>query len=105
MCFLLINPPLDCPIGDQGGGGELQDLSLGYGRSVSRFSERKRVVADEDLGPLVATDMTRCIHCTRCIRVTGEIAGTYELGGMMRGENLQIGTYDDRQSTRLNSSH
>src|SRR3546814_16367658 len=71
-------------------------LSLGYGRSVSRFSERKRVVADEDLGPLVATDMTRCIHCTRCIRVTGEIAGTYELGGMMRGATLQIGTYDGK---------
>src|SRR3546814_7329999 len=74
-------------------------LSLGYGRSVSRFSERKRVVADEDLGPLVATDMTRCIHCTRCIRVTGEIAGTYELGGVMRGENLQLGTYDGKPLT------
>src|SRR3546814_4451414 len=99
MEFLLINHPLDCPICDQGGECELQDLSLGYGRSVSRFSERKRVVADEDLGPLVATDMTRCIHCTRCIRVTGEIAGTYELGGMMRGENLQIGTYDGKPLT------
>src|SRR3546814_102185 len=99
MEFLLINHPLDCPICDQGGECELQDLSLGYGRSVSRFSERKRVVADEDLGPLVATDMTRCIHCTRCIRVTGEIAGTYELGGMMRGENLQIGIYDGKPLT------
>ena len=82
MEFLLINHPLDCPICDQGGECELQDLSLGYGRSVSRFSERKRVVADEDMGPLVATDMTRCIQCTRCVRFTAEIAGTYELGGM-----------------------
>ncbi len=96
MEFLLINHPLDCPICDQGGECELQDLSLGYGRSVSRFAERKRVVADEDLGPLVATEMTRCIQCTRCVRFTAEIAGTYELGGMQRGENLQIGTYDGK---------
>ncbi|MBE2291178.1 MAG: NADH-quinone oxidoreductase subunit G, partial [Xanthomonadaceae bacterium] len=96
MEFLLINHPLDCPVCDQGGECELQDLSLGYGRSVSRFSERKRVVADEDIGPLVATEMTRCIQCTRCVRFTGEIAGTYELGGMYRGENLQIGTFDGK---------
>lgn len=96
MEFLLINHPLDCPICDQGGECELQDVSLGYGRSVSRFSERKRVVADEDLGPLVATEMTRCIHCTRCVRFTAEIAGTYELGGMQRGERLEIGTYDGK---------
>ena len=99
MEFLLINHPLDCPVCDQGGECELQDLSVGYGRSVSRFVERKRVVADEDLGPLVATEMTRCIHCTRCIRVTAEIAGTYELGGMQRGEGLQIGTYDGKPLT------
>ncbi|MFO7339435.1 MAG: NADH-quinone oxidoreductase subunit NuoG [Lysobacteraceae bacterium] len=99
MEFLLINHPLDCPICDQGGECELQDLSLGYGRSVSRFAERKRVVPDEDLGPLVATEMTRCIQCTRCIRFTAEIAGTYELGGMYRGENLQIGTYDGKPLT------
>ena len=99
MEFLLINHPLDCPICDQGGECELQDMSLGYGRSVSRFVERKRVVADEDFGPLVASDMTRCIQCTRCIRVTAEIAGTYELGGMQRGENLQIGTYDGKPLT------
>ena len=99
MEFLLINHPLDCPICDQGGECELQDLSLGYGRSVSRFSERKRVVADEDMGPLVATDMTRCIQCTRCVRFTAEVAGTYELGGMQRGENLQIGTYDGKPLT------
>ncbi len=99
MEFLLINHPLDCPVCDQGGECELQDLSMGYGRSVSRFVERKRVVADEDLGPLVATEMTRCIQCTRCIRFTADIAGTYELGGMMRGENLQIGTYDGKPLT------
>ncbi|MGY0557122.1 MULTISPECIES: NADH-quinone oxidoreductase subunit NuoG [unclassified Lysobacter] len=99
MEFLLINHPLDCPICDQGGECELQDLSLGYGRSVSRFAERKRVVADEDIGPLVATEMTRCIHCTRCVRFTAEIAGTYELGGMYRGEDLQIGTYDGKPLT------
>ncbi len=93
MEFLLINHPLDCPICDQGGECELQDVAMGYGRSVSRFAERKRVVADEDLGPLVATDMTRCIHCTRCVRFVSEIAGTYELGGMSRGETLEIGTY------------
>ncbi len=99
MEFLLINHPLDCPICDQGGECELQDLSLGYGRSVSRFSERKRTVADEDMGPLVATEMTRCIQCTRCVRFTADIAGTYELGGMQRGENLQIGTYDGKPLT------
>lgn len=93
MEFLLINHPLDCPICDQGGECELQDVALGYGRSVSRFTERKRTVADENIGPLVATEMTRCIQCTRCVRFTSEIAGTYELGGMSRGENLQIGTY------------
>ena len=99
MEFLLINHPLDCPICDQGGECELQDVALGYGRSVSRFNERKRVVADEDLGPLVATEMTRCIQCTRCVRFTADVAGTYELGGMYRGENLQIGTYDGKPLT------
>jgi NADH-quinone oxidoreductase subunit G len=93
MEFLLINHPLDCPICDQGGECELQDVSLGYGRSVSRYNERKRTVADENIGPLIATEMTRCIQCTRCVRFTSEIAGTYELGGMSRGENLEIGTY------------
>jgi NADH-quinone oxidoreductase subunit G len=93
MEFLLINHPLDCPICDQGGECELQDMSLGYGRSVSRFTERKRVVADENIGPLIATDMTRCIQCTRCVRFLDEISGTRELGGMGRGEQLEIGTY------------
>ncbi|MGB0132716.1 NADH-quinone oxidoreductase subunit NuoG, partial [Dokdonella sp.] len=84
---------LDCPICDQGGECELQDLSMGYGRSVSRFVETKRTIPDENLGPLVETEMTRCIQCTRCVRVMAEVAGTYELGGMERGERLQIGTY------------
>ncbi|MCX7556592.1 NADH-quinone oxidoreductase subunit NuoG [Xanthomonadaceae bacterium JHOS43] len=93
MEFLLINHPLDCPVCDQGGECELQDVAMGYGRSVSRYVERKRVVPDENLGPLVASDMTRCIQCTRCVRFTSEIAGTYELGGMGRGDRLEIGTY------------
>lgn len=96
MEFLLINHPLDCPICDQGGECELQDTALGYGQVQSRYRERKRVVADENLGPLVATHMTRCIHCTRCVRFTSEIAGTYELGGLSRGDEMQIGTYDGR---------
>ena len=96
MEFLLINHPLDCPICDQGGECELQDLSMGYGRSVSRFSERKRTVADENIGPLVATEMTRCIHCTRCVRFVGEIAGTYELGDMSRADSHVVGTYIGR---------
>ena len=93
MEFLLINHPLDCPICDQGGECELQDLSLGYGRDVSRFVEAKRAVADEDIGPLIATEMTRCIHCTRCVRFLEHIAGQKELGGIGRGENTRIGTY------------
>ncbi len=96
MEFLLVNHPLDCPICDQGGECELQDVAMGYGRSVSRFSERKRSVPDEDLGPLVATDMTRCIHCTRCVRFMDDIAGTTELGGMFRGEHMEIGTFIGR---------
>ncbi|MDO5609331.1 MAG: NADH-quinone oxidoreductase subunit NuoG [Pseudomonadota bacterium] len=99
MEFLLINHPLDCPICDQGGECELQDVSVGYGRGISRYSEKKRVVADEDMGPLVASEMTRCIQCTRCVRFTADIAGTYELGGMQRGENLQIGTFDGKPLT------
>jgi len=96
MEFLLINHPLDCPICDQGGECELQDVSLGYGRSVSRFTERKRVVADEDIGPLVATEMTRCIHCTRCVRVLSDITGSHEFGDMDRGDRHVIGTYIGR---------
>ncbi|MBP6534803.1 MAG: NADH-quinone oxidoreductase subunit NuoG [Arenimonas sp.] len=96
MEFLLVNHPLDCPICDQGGECELQDVSMGYGRSVSRYVDRKRVVPDEDMGPLVATDMTRCIQCTRCVRFSADVAGTFELGGIYRGENLQIGTFDGK---------
>jgi len=96
MEFLLINHPLDCPICDQGGECELQDLAMGFGRDISRFNERKRVVKDKDLGPLVSTDMTRCIHCTRCVRFTSEIAGFQELGTTGRGEDMEIGTYIER---------
>jgi len=92
MEFLLINHPLDCPICDQGGECELQDQAMGYGRSVSRFTERKRVVKDKDVGPLVQTEMTRCIHCTRCVRFLEEIAGTSEMGGAGRGDRVEIGT-------------
>ena len=73
MEFLLINHPLDCPICDQGGECELQDLAMGYGRGVSRYNDNKRVVKDKNIGPLVSTDMTRCIHCTRCVRFGEEI--------------------------------
>ena len=96
MEFLLINHPLDCPICDQGGECELQDLALEYGSDVSRYSEARRVVLDPDLGPLVSTDMTRCIHCTRCVRFTEEIAGEQELGAFGRGEFMKIGTYIQR---------
>ena len=92
MEFLLINHPLDCPICDQGGECELQDQAMGYGRSVSRFTERKRVVKDKNVGPLIQTEMTRCIHCTRCVRFLEEIAGTSEMGGSGRGDRLEIGT-------------
>ncbi|MBI4988017.1 MAG: NADH-quinone oxidoreductase subunit G [Rhodocyclales bacterium] len=90
MEFLLINHPLDCPICDQGGECQLQDLSVGYGQSASRYQEEKRVVVNKNLGPLIATDMTRCIHCTRCVRFTQEIAGWMELGQAFRGEHAEI---------------
>ena len=90
MEFLLINHPLDCPICDQGGECQLQDLAVGYGESASKYEEEKRVVPDKDLGPLVATDMTRCINCTRCIRFTAEIAGFMELGQSYRGERAEV---------------
>jgi NADH-quinone oxidoreductase subunit G len=93
MEFLLINHPLDCPICDQGGECELQDLAVGFGRDVSRYNEGKRSVADESLGPLIATDMTRCIQCTRCIRFTEEIAGIQELGMIGRGEHMSVRSY------------
>jgi NADH-quinone oxidoreductase subunit G len=96
MEFLLINHPLDCPICDQGGECELQDLAMGFGGDVSRYREGKRVVKDKDIGPLIATDMTRCIHCTRCVRFGEEIAGVRELGATGRGEHMEIGTFVER---------
>jgi len=93
MEFLLINHPLDCPICDQGGECQLQDLAVGYGASGSRYEEPKRVVENKDLGPLISTDMTRCIHCTRCVRFGQEIAGIMELGMIGRGEHAEIITF------------
>lgn len=99
MEFLLINHPLDCPICDQGGECELQDLAMGYGSDVSRYNEGKRVVKDKNIGPLVQTEMTRCIHCTRCVRFGQEIAGLPELGATGRGEDMEIGTYVEKTMT------
>ncbi|MGE3622392.1 MAG: NADH-quinone oxidoreductase subunit NuoG [Bdellovibrionales bacterium] len=93
MEMLLINHPLDCPICDQGGECDLQDQAMAYGFDRSRYAEMKRAVKDKDLGPLVETHMTRCIHCTRCVRFMDEIAGTPEMGGLFRSENMEIGTY------------
>ncbi|WP_027135325.1 NADH-quinone oxidoreductase subunit NuoG [Geminicoccus roseus] len=88
--LLLINHPLDCPICDQGGECDLQDITLFYGPDHSRFAENKRPVPDKNLGPLVSTHMTRCIHCTRCIRFLDEVAGVEELGAVSRGEHMEI---------------
>ncbi len=93
MEMLLINHPLDCPICDQGGECDLQDQAMAYGFDRSRYAEMKRAVTDKELGPLVKTVMTRCIHCTRCVRFVDEIAGTPELGGLNRNEHMEIGTY------------
>ncbi len=93
MEFLLINHPLDCPICDQGGECDLQDQAMAYGFDHSRFKENKRSVTDKNLGPLVETHMTRCIHCTRCIRFSTEVAGVEVLGATGRGENMEVGTY------------
>ena len=91
MEFLLINHPLDCPICDQGGECQLQDLSVGYGGSASRYTEEKRVVLRKDLGPLVAAEeMSRCIQCTRCVRFGEEIGGVMELGMINRGEHASV---------------
>ena len=99
MEFLLINHPLDCPVCDQGGECELQDLSMGYGSSASHFDECKRAVANENLGPLVATEMTRCILCTRCVRFGNEIAGLPQLGVTERGGHAEISTYVEQAVT------
>jgi len=93
MEFLLINHPLDCPVCDQGGECELQDVAMGYGDDASRYVEKKRIVPDNNIGPLIATDMTRCIHCTRCVRFGDEIAGMREMGATGRGEHMTIGTF------------
>lgn len=93
MEFLLINHPLDCPICDQGGECELQDLSMGYGSPDSYYTQGKRSVKDQDIGPLISTDMTRCIQCTRCVRFGDEVAGLRELGAIGRGEHMEISTY------------
>ena len=92
MEFLLINHPLDCPICDQGGECDLQDQAMAFGRGVSRYDERKRAVAEKDFGPLIKTEMTRCIHCTRCVRFMEEVAGVPELGSLWRGEDMEIAT-------------
>ncbi|MFT5219058.1 MAG: NADH-quinone oxidoreductase subunit G [Planctomycetota bacterium] len=96
MEFLLINHPLDCPICDQGGECELQDVAMGFGEGISKYTEQKRVVMDKNIGPLIATDFTRCIHCTRCVRFGDEIAGLPELGATGRGESMEIGTYIEK---------
>ena len=93
MEFLLANHPLDCPVCDQGGECDLQDQSMYYGVDKSRFNESKRKVPEKNMGPLIKTQMTRCIHCTRCIRFATEVAGVPELGAIGRGEDMQITTY------------
>lgn len=97
--FLLAHHPLDCPICDQGGECDLQDITMAYGRGTSRYEEPKRAVADKDMGPLVKTHMTRCIHCTRCVRFVQDVAGIQELGGISRGEDMEITTYLDKVLT------
>jgi NADH-quinone oxidoreductase subunit G len=96
MEFLLANHPLDCPICDQGGECDLQDMAVGYGSDRSRFTEGKRAVEDKDIGPLIKTVMTRCIHCMRCVRFATEIAGIEEFGATGRGENVKVGTYVEK---------
>ena len=99
MEFLLINHPLDCPICDQGGECDLQDQAMAYGVDGSRFHENKRAVEDKNIGPLIKTIMTRCIHCTRCVRFMTEVAGVSELGAIGRGEDMEITTYLERGMT------
>ncbi len=99
MEFLLINHPLDCPICDQGGECDLQDQAMAYGTGISRYKEHKRSVENKYMGPIVKTEMTRCIHCTRCVRFATEIAGVPELGAFGRGEHMEIGTYVEKTLT------
>src|ERR1044071_2955725 len=99
MEFLLINHPLDCPICDQGGEGDLQDQAMGYGRDDSRYQENKRAVEEKYMGPLIKTVMTRCIQCTRCVRFITEVAGVPDIGLISRGEDVEITTYLDKAVT------
>lgn len=99
MEFLLINHPLDCPICDQAGECDLQDQAMAYGKAESRYEEDKRAVVDKDFGPLVKTQMTRCIHCTRCVRFITDVAGIPEIGTLYRGENMEIATYLEKAIT------
>lgn len=93
MEFMLINHPLDCPICDQGGECDLQDQAMGYGTAESRYLEPKRAVENKNMGPLISTIMTRCIHCTRCVRFSTEVAGVNDMGAIGRGESMEITTY------------
>ena len=99
MEFLLINHPLDCPICDQGGECDLQDQAMAYGRGGSRYEDNKRAVTEKNMGPLIKTVMTRCIHCTRCVRFAEEVAGVEEIGAIYRGENMQITSYLEKAVT------
>ncbi len=99
MEFLLINHPLDCPICDQGGECDLQDQAMEYGTGISRYTEHKRAVEDKYMGPVIKTEMTRCIHCTRCVRFATQVAGVPELGAYGRGEHMEIGTYVEKALT------
>ncbi len=96
MEFLLINHPLDCPICDQGGECDLQDQAFKYGSGKSRYNENKRAVVEKDMGPLVKTEMTRCIHCMRCVRFATDIAGVEEIGSIGRGEHMEVTTYVEK---------
>ncbi len=104
MEFLLINHPLDCPICDQGGECDLQDQALFYGADTSRFEENKRAVPDKDMGPLIKTTMTRCIHCTRCIRFAEEVAGVPSIGAVGRSEHMEITTLERAVESELSGN-
>ncbi len=105
MEFLLINHPLDCPICDQGGECDLQDQAMAYGRGASRYDENKRAVTEKYMGPLIKTQMTRCIHCTRCVRFSEEVAGVDEIGALYRGEDMQITTYLEKAASHEMSAN
>src|SRR5690606_30302788 len=104
MEFLLINHPLDCPICDQGGECDLQDQAMGYGMDHGRYAENKRAVPEKHMGPLIKTIMTRCIHCTRCIRFVDEVAGMPVIGGLGRGEHLEISTLEQAVASELSGN-